>query len=48
VKGKLGAEPGGEGKPETSHDQQQATEAVHNTIFAQLQQQVGTLQAHHG
>jgi hypothetical protein len=37
VKDKLGAEPGGEGKPEASHHQQQATEAVHNTITAQLQ-----------
>jgi hypothetical protein len=37
VKNKLGAEPGGEGKPEASHHQQQATEAVHNTITAQLQ-----------
>jgi hypothetical protein len=37
VKDKLGAEPGGEGKPEASHQQQQATEAVHNTITAQLQ-----------
>jgi hypothetical protein len=34
VKNKLGAEPGGEGKPEASHHQQQATEAVHNTITA--------------
>jgi hypothetical protein len=36
VKDKLGAEPGGEGKPEASHHQQQATEAIHNTITAQL------------
>jgi hypothetical protein len=47
VKDELEAEPGGEGKLEASHHQQQATKAVHNTIFAQLQQQVGTLQAHH-
>jgi hypothetical protein len=32
-----GAELGGEGKPEASHHQQQATEAVNNTITAQLQ-----------
>jgi hypothetical protein len=37
VKDKLAAEPGGVGKPEASYHQQQATEAVHNTIFAQLQ-----------
>jgi hypothetical protein len=37
VKDKLGAEPGAEGKPEASHHQQQATEAVHNTITTQLQ-----------
>jgi hypothetical protein len=37
VKDKLEAEPGGEGKLEASPHQQQATEAVHNTIFAQLQ-----------
>jgi hypothetical protein len=37
VKDKLGAKPGGEGKPEASHHQQQATEAVHNTSTAQLQ-----------
>jgi hypothetical protein len=36
VKDKLGAEPGEEGKPEASQHQQQATEAVHNTIIAQL------------
>jgi hypothetical protein len=37
VKDKLGAEPGGEGKPEASPHQQQATEAVHITSTAQLQ-----------
>jgi hypothetical protein len=37
VKDKLGAEPGGEGKPEASQHQQQATEAVHSTSTAQLQ-----------
>jgi hypothetical protein len=37
VKDKLGADPGGEGKPEASYQQQQAIEAIHNTITAQLQ-----------
>jgi hypothetical protein len=37
VKDKLAAEPGGEGKPEASHQPQQATEAVHSTTIAQLQ-----------
>jgi hypothetical protein len=37
VKDKLAAEPGGVGKPEASYHQQQATEAVHNNIIAQLQ-----------
>jgi hypothetical protein len=36
-KDKPGAEPGGEGKLEASHCQQQATVAEHNTITAQLQ-----------
>jgi hypothetical protein len=35
-KDKLGAEPGGEGKLEASHRHQQATEAINNTITAQL------------
>jgi hypothetical protein len=47
VKDKLGAEPGGEGKPEASQHQQQAIEAVHSTIIAQLQAKVETLQEHH-
>jgi hypothetical protein len=37
VKDKLAAKPGGVGKPEASYHQQQATEAVHSTIIAQLQ-----------
>jgi hypothetical protein len=43
VKDKLGAEPGGEGKPEASPHQQQATEAVHITSSAQLQASGRTL-----
>jgi phospholipase/lecithinase/hemolysin len=46
VKDQLGAEPGGEGKPEASHHQQQATEAVNNTITIQLQA-TGRNLAHH-
>jgi phospholipase/lecithinase/hemolysin len=46
VKDKLGVEPGGEGKLEASHRQQQATEAVNNFITAQLQA-TGRNLAHH-
>ena len=45
-KDKPGAEPGGEGKLEASHCQQQATVAEHNTITTQLQA-TGRNLAHH-